>query len=137
MPHKTKSDRARYQRGYRAKLREAKAPHLAGMTPVVSLPSDPAGEISRWSAETLLVPPGHHRSGSAMEIPDYGVAFLRDVFTHRESLLCLARKNAKSAIVAVLLLAHLGPPHMTTFWNVRSSRLSALSSIASTRHWLT
>ena len=45
-----------------------------------------------------------------MELPLYGVAFIRDALTHRESLLCLGRKNAKSAIVAVLGLALLAGP---------------------------
>ena len=47
-----------------------------------------------------------------MVLPEYGVGFLRDVFRPgvREGLLCLARKNAKSAVVAVWLLAHLCGP---------------------------
>ena len=42
-----------------------------------------------------------------MELPAYGLEFLRDVFRPgiREALLCLARKNAKIAIVAIWLLA--------------------------------
>ncbi len=45
-----------------------------------------------------------------MELPGYGVAFLADVFSHRESLMCIGRKNSKSGIVAVLLLSHLAGP---------------------------
>ena len=45
-----------------------------------------------------------------MELPDYGVEFIRDALTHREALLCLGRKNAKSTIVAVLGLALLAGP---------------------------
>ena len=42
-------------------------------------------------------------------IPDYGAAFLADVYDPAilEILYCVSRKNAKSALVAVLLLAHL------------------------------
>ena len=45
-----------------------------------------------------------------MELPAYGVNFLRDALSHRESLFCVARKNGKSAIVAVLALAYLVGP---------------------------
>ena len=47
-----------------------------------------------------------------MRLPGYGLDFLRDVFRGgvREALLCLARKNAKSSIIAVLLLAYLAGP---------------------------
>ena len=45
-----------------------------------------------------------------MVLPTYGVSFVRDALTHRESLLCLARKNAKSAIAAVLALGLLVGP---------------------------
>ena len=50
-------------------------------------PTDPAGAVARWSRDVLKVPPGHPRSGEPMELPDYGVSFLADVFTHRESAL--------------------------------------------------
>ena len=110
MPRKSRTGRAAYQREYRARQRAERKPMLPGMAPGPGLPADPAQAIADWSTECLIVPPGHHRSGSPMTLPDYGVDFLRDVFTHRESILCLARKNAKSAIVAVLLLAHLVGP---------------------------
>ena len=42
-----------------------------------------------------------------MVIPAYGLLFLRDALGARESLLCIARKNAKSAIIACFLLARL------------------------------
>ena len=45
-----------------------------------------------------------------MILPDYGVSFIRDVFKHRETFLCIGRKNAKSAIVAVYLLGRLAGP---------------------------
>ena len=73
-------------------------------------PTDPAQAVADWSRDCLIVPPGHPKAGEPMELPDYGVAFLRDVFTHSESLLCVGRKNSKSGIVAVLLLAHLAGP---------------------------
>ena len=52
-------------------------------------PTDPAQAVADWSRDCLIVPPGHPKAGEPMELPDYGVAFLRDVFTHSETcLLC-------------------------------------------------
>ena len=47
-----------------------------------------------------------------MTLPDYGVDFLRDVFDPRysEISLLIARKNSKSGVAAVMLLAHLIGP---------------------------
>ena len=42
-------------------------------------------------------------------MPQYGVEFLRDALTVPESLLSIAKKNAKSAIIAVYLLGRLAP----------------------------
>ena len=48
-----------------------------------------------------------------MELPQFGADFLRDALQHRESLLCMGRKNAKSAVCAVYLLARMaGPLHV-------------------------
>ena len=73
-------------------------------------PDDPARAVAKWSKSKLVIPPGHPSEGQPLILPDYGVAFLGDVFTHSETSLIIARKNAKSAIVAVLLLAHLAGP---------------------------
>ena len=61
--------------------------------PPASFPDDPAGAVAEWSERVLTVPPGHPLAGSPMKLPGYGVDFLRDVFSHRESLLCMARKT--------------------------------------------
>ena len=66
--------------------------------------------MSAWSEERLKVPPGHPLAGSPMKLPDYGTAFIRAALSHRESLLCIARKNSKSGICAVLSLAILAGP---------------------------
>ena len=52
------------------------------------------------------MPHGHPLAGQPMEIPAYGVSFLRDVMGDgvREGLLCTGRKNGKSAIIAMLRL---------------------------------
>ena len=76
----------------------------------VPLPEDPIGALTKWSHDTLIVPPGHPLSGQPMTLPDFGVDFLSDAMVSRESLLCIARKNAKSAIVAVYLLGRLLGP---------------------------
>ena len=70
-------------------------------------PDDPAQAIFEWARDRLVVPPGHKNEGKPFTLPQYGVDFIRDVFKHKETLLCCARKNSKSGIVAVLILAHL------------------------------
>ena len=94
-------------REYRRKRREAAAPK-PGKLP--AFPADPAAALAAWSASKLKIPPGHSLAGQPLILPDYGIAFIRDVFLHREALLCIARKNAKSAIVAVYLLGRLAGP---------------------------
>ena len=100
-------DRAQYMRGYR----ERKKPTVAVLK-APRVPADLASSVAWWSAHYLVVPPGHPRAGAPMRLPGYGLDFLRDVFRGgvREALLCLARKNAKSSIIAVLLLAYLAGP---------------------------
>ena len=82
-------------RGYRAR-RKAEG-SLFDAEALAGYPDDPAGAIAAWSAERLVVPPGHPHEGRPMELPEYGVAFLRDVFRPgiREGSYACARKNAK------------------------------------------
>ena len=61
----------------------------------------------------LKVPPGHSLAGQPLVLPAYGVSFIRDALTHRESFLCIGRKNGKSEIIAVYLLARLVGPLRT------------------------
>lgn len=51
-----------------------------------------------------------------MKVPEYGLDFLRDALQHRESVLCLGRKNAKSAITACYLLARMVGPLYVPGW---------------------
>ena len=107
-PRKYASNAER-QRAYRQRRKAAQAKPVPVAVPV--LPSGHQGAaVCAWAAETLKVPPGHPLAGAPMVVPDFGAAFVADVFEHTESLLCIGRKNAKSAIVAVLLLAHLAGP---------------------------
>ena len=96
------------QRRWRTR-RKAKASGAVQPAPPPA-PADPAQAVADWSRDRLVVPPGHPLAGQPMALPDYGVKFLRDALTHRESLLCIARKNSKSGIVAVLCLALLAGP---------------------------
>ena len=101
-----KRDRAAYMREYRARKKAEAAPK----PPRIRKPADPAQAFVRWCSRRLRVPPGHPRAGRPFTLPDYGRAFIADALTHRESLLCLGRKNAKSAVVAAYLLARLAGP---------------------------
>ena len=87
------------QRRWRARQKAQKAAAAASSIAAAKLPADPIGALAQWSRETLRVPPGHPLAGQPLALPDYGEAFLRDALTARESLLCIARKSAKSAIV--------------------------------------
>ena len=72
-------------------------------------PARPASAVAEWSRSKLIVPPGHPLEGQPLELPDYGIGFLKDALAPecKEAALIVARKNAKSAIVACLILAHL------------------------------
>ena len=100
------------QRRYRARQREKRT----RATPTPTAPADPAGALADWSRDKLKVPAGHPLAGQPLTLPAYGVDFLRDALSHRESLLCLGRKNAKSAIVAVFLLGRLVGPITMAGW---------------------
>ena len=115
-------------RSYRAR-KKAEA-SLLDEDPLVGYPDDPAGAIAEWSAARLVIPPGHPHEGQPMELPAYGLEFLRDVFRPgiREALLCLARKNAKSAIVAIWLLACLCGPLRRRGWRAGVCSISKLKA---------
>lgn len=101
------------QREYRArvKLKKAEA-KLKARPDLPPTPADPAAALLEFS-KSLVIPPGHPNAGKQMTIPGFGIDFLRDALTHRESLMCIGRKNGKSAIVGVYLLARLAGPLAT------------------------
>ena len=115
-------------RAYRAR-RKAEAGLFDGDS-LAGYPDDPAGAIAEWSAERLVIPPGHPLEGSPMVLPEYGISFLRDVFRPdiSEACFCCARKNGKSAIVAVLLLAHLIGPLRRRGWRCGVCSISKLKA---------
>ena len=106
------------QRACRAR-RKAEAAHQLDFAPP-TVPAvdhaDPVGELATWAAETLIVPPGHPRAGEPMALPDFAVAWLRASWDAHESALSTARKNAKSAIAAVVCLGYLCGPLRRPGW---------------------
>ena len=99
------------QRRRRAKLKAA-----APVAPVARLAADPVGGLATWAASTLKVPVGHPRAGQPMALPDFAEDFLRAGWGAHESALSVGRKNAKSAICAVLALGYLVGPLRTPGW---------------------
>ena len=119
MPYKHVEDRRRCKRESAQRARERKRARQEAIAAAFPpLPDDPAGAVAEWARERLIVPAGHPLAGGPMVLPEFGVDFLRDALAPgcREALLCVARKNAKSAIVAVLLLAHLCGPLRQAGW---------------------
>ena len=93
-------------RQWRKKRKAAKA--LTAPDPVTL--ADPVAALSKWSKETLIVPPGHPLAGKPMTLPVFAADFLRAGWDSHESALTCARKNAKSAICGVLSLGFLCGP---------------------------
>ena len=115
-------DKKRYQREYmrrrRAKVRGAEREEsqvtVARQREVSG--ADPVDALAKWARRVLRVPAGHPLAGQPMEIPEFGRAFLRDALQHRESALIVARKNAKSAVCAIYLLARMCGPLFVPGW---------------------
>ena len=112
------SDRDK-QRAYRARLAAGAKFRLDAPTPPVAAVidhGDPVGALAEWSRKTLIVPPGHARSGEPLELLPFAVDWLRATWNTHESALSTARKNAKSAIAAVLALGYLCGPLRRPGW---------------------
>ena len=102
------------QRRYRERQREK-----SRRAEILTLPvpaADPVGALTAWSGSTLKVPAGHPLAGLPMALPGFAVDFLRAGWNAHESALCIARKNAKSAICAVLALGFLVGPLRQSGW---------------------
>ena len=96
--------------------------------PVPVPPADPAVAIRQW-AGILTIPDGL-LAGRHFQIDDWQLAFLRDALAPgvREAVLSVARKNGKSAICALMLLAHLcGPLHRPGWRGLVASITAELS----------
>ena len=101
------------QRKYRARK---KAAAQSAKVLTFPTPADPVGALAAWSRDVLRVPPGHPLAGEPMELPPFAVEFLRAGWEAHESALCIARKNAKTAICAVLALGYLAGPLRRPGW---------------------
>lgn len=77
---------------------------------------DDARAVVEWAATALRVPSGHAHAGRPFMLADWQIAVIDDVLTHRETLLCIARKNAKSALIAILALSFLAGPLRRPGW---------------------
>ena len=106
------------KRAQRAREKAAREHQLDFSAPAVAAVdhADPVGALASWAAETLRVPPGHPRAGQPMALPPFAVAWLRASWDAHESALSTARKNAKSAIAAVLALGYLVGPLRRPGW---------------------
>ena len=106
-------------RAYRAR-RKAESVHRidAPIPPVVAVVDhkNPVSALAAWSQKTLIVPPGHPLSGQPMALPDFAVNWLTESWAAHESALSTARKNAKSAICAILALGYLVGPLRRPGW---------------------
>ena len=86
------------KRAQRARDRAGRAHRLDARPPaVVALVdhSDPVSALAEWSRKTLVVPPGHPRSGEPLELLPFAIDWLRETWDAHESALSTARKNAK------------------------------------------
>ena len=106
------------KRAQRARQSAARSHQLDARPAVVAVVDhvDPVGALAAWASTTLLVPPGHPRSGEPMALPDFATSWLRASWDAHESALSTARKNAKSAIAAVLALGYLVGPLRRPGW---------------------
>ena len=125
-PREYASGRER-QRAYRARLRASAAHRLDAPTPAVVAivdHADPVSALAEWSRKTLIVPDGHARSGEPMALLPFAVDWLRASWAAHESALSTARKNAKSAICAILSLAYLCGPLRRPGWRMAIASIS-------------
>ena len=106
------------KRAQRARESAARAHQLDARPAVVAVVdhADPVGALAAWASTTLIVPPGHPRSGEPMALPDFATDWLRASWDAHESALSTARKNAKSAIAAVVCLGYLVGPLRRPGW---------------------
>ena len=107
-------ERLRIQAAPESDAQEAAQGLLEGL--IERAATDPIGALCEWARSCLVVPSGHERAGAPMVVPRYAADFLRESLDARESALLVARKNGKSAVCAVLALAHLVGPLRKAGW---------------------
>ena len=124
-------------RDYRARRRAnggarltapVEAPAVETVEPDPPTPINPAHAVAGWAAKRLRVPPGHKNAGQPMALPAFAIHFLREALALgvREAGLFCARKNIKSALLAILILAHLADdgPLRRRGWRCGAASLS-------------
>lgn len=82
-------------------------------------PVDPTIEgLVAWASQRLRIPPGHPNEGAPMALPPFAVDFLRAALDPgtKNSLLCMGRKNGKTAIIAIYTLGRLVGPLRKHGW---------------------
>ena len=104
--------RALYMRDYRKRKKQEQQADTSELV----TPDNPIAALAEWSETVLRVPVGHPLAGQPLRLPDYGLLFLTDALKHRYSLLSVARKNAKSAVISCYLLARLCGPLRVQGW---------------------
>ena len=77
---------------------------------------DDARAVVTWAAASLRIPAGHPAAGRPFVLAPWQIAIVNDVLTHRETAVIVARKNAKSALIAVIALAYLCGPLRRPGW---------------------
>ena len=107
-------------RAYRRQRKEAAKPK----PPDCVTSPDPVGALVTWSRDNLVVPAGHPLAGEAMTLPTFAADFLRAGWRAHESALTCARKNAKSAVLAILGLGFLVGPLRTPGFRMAIASLS-------------
>ena len=130
MPYKSIKKRRAAVRKSQAKRRQKKSAELARVQAPPDWPSDPALAVIEWAPRALVVPPGHPRSGQRFELPGFLADVVVDIYREgiREILLLIARKNAKSAAIAVVLLAHLCGPLRRFGWRCGVASISKIKA---------
>ena len=117
MPYKSVVAQRKHNREtQRRKRKRDRENAIPAALPAAGETGDPVTDLCKWARDTLKVPAGHPLAGEPMGVPSFGERFLRDALTHRESLLTVSRKNAKSAIIAILLLGYLAGPLAVRGW---------------------
>ena len=112
------ADGAARVRAFRARKAAERAHQIGGAPAPLAVVdhADPVGALSAWAAEKLIVPAGHPLAGGPMVLPAFAVSWLRESWDAHESALSTARKNAKSAIAAILALGYLCGPLRRPGW---------------------
>jgi len=120
----------RSQSAHRARQRAAKAKAKAAADywpPVCPANRSRAAAVARWAAAELRVPGGHPNAGQPFRLAGFQMDLLRAIYApgNKRVGLSIARKNAKSATIAIVLLAALCGPTRGRDWRAIVCSLTA------------